>query len=289
MYRSGYALSNIELQDPSLRGMMEDMTPKNLFFSLLLLVVVGLVGAYFLSRSVSISGPNFTPQSDPSSSSEEVTENGQYYEISASFPSSVALSESATPSAKASSEAVIDAWVKETIATFKTNSNLESLSEEDIRIQGLDQGRKYDLSITYEAYEGPATISYIFLIYEDTLGAHPNAYYRSFTFDAVSGKELRIADVFESGTYLETLSRISRELLTPQIAQATQTPESELDTSYLETGTTPDPNNFQVFYLDSTNLVIVFPPYQVGPWVLGTQTVLIPRAELETELKAGYR
>lgn len=269
--------------------MMEDMTPKNLFFSLLLLVVVGLVGAYFLSRSVSVSEPDSTPPNSLPPVSEEVTENGQYYEITASLPSSVALSPNASPSAKASSEAIIDAWIKETIATFKTNSNLESLSEEDIRIQGLDQGRKYALGVTYEAHEGPATVSYIFEIYEDTLGAHPNAYYRSFTFDAKSGKELRIADMFESGTYLETLSRISREMLIPQIAEATQTPEDELDTSYLETGTTPDPNNFQVFYLSSTDLVIVFPPYQVGPWVLGTQTVRIPRAELETELKAEYR
>lgn len=289
MYRSGYALSNIGLQRPSLRGMMEDMTPKNLFFSLLLLVVVGLVGAYFLSRSVTVSSPDVTPQDNLLAPSEEITEAGQYYEITASLPSSVALSERATPAARASAEAVIDAWIQESVATFKTNSNLDSLSEEDVRIQGLDQARKYALDITYETNKGPATVSYLFEIFEDTLGAHPNAYYRSFTFDATSGKELRIADLFEGGTYLETLSRISREMLIPHIAEVTQTPEEELDTSYLETGTTPDPNNFQVFYLDSTNLVIVFPPYQVGPWVLGTQTVRIPRAELETELKAEYR
>jgi hypothetical protein len=78
-------------------------------------------------------------------------------------------------------------------------------------------------------------------------------------------------------------------MLVPQIAKATETPEDELDTSYIETGTTPDPNNFQIFYFEGDYLVIVFPPYQVGPWVLGTQTIRIPRSELSAELKAEYR
>lgn len=265
------------------------MTSKNLFFGLLVLLVAGLIGAYFLSRSVTVSSPNLTAQEDPSAGYEDVVETGQYYEISARAPSTVSLSSSASASAKASAEAVINAWVKETIATFKLNSGLETLTEEDVRIQGLGEGRKYALNTSYEEHIGPATVSYVFQIYEDTLGAHPNAYYRSFTFDSKNGKELRIADIFESTTYLDTLSRVSRDMLIPQIAKATETSVEEMSTEYIETGTTPDQNNFQIFYLTTTDLVIVFPPYQVGPWVLGTQTIRVPRAEIENELKPEYR
>lgn len=264
------------------------MTPKSLILTLV--VFLGLVAAavFFFIRP----GEDITPPPAPVATSTEtatITDDGQYHDITANYPRTVTLHADASASAKASAEAVIEAWAKETVQTFKTNANLDSLTPEDIRIQGLDQGRKYALDVKYEEYEGPATVSYLFTIYEDTLGAHPNAYLTSFTFDATTGKELRIADLFENPTYLETLSRISREMLIPQIAKATEVPVDEMDTSYIESGTTPEQDNFQVFYLTSTDLVIVFPPYQVGPWVLGTQSVTIPRAELENGLKAAYR
>jgi hypothetical protein len=263
------------------------MNTRGLILLGLILALLG-AGAYFAFRP---SEEIPLPSSPTASSTEPSTleDIGAYHEISVSYPSQITLSALATPSAKASAEAVVKAWANETVATFKANANLDTLTEEDIRIQGLDMGRKYTLDASHEEYTGPHTVSYLFQIYEDTLGAHPNAYYRSFTFDANTGKELRIADVFESPTYLETLSRISREMLIPQIAEVSQVSVDELDTDYIETGTMPDPNNFQVFYFTSTDLVIVFPPYQVGPWVLGTQTVSIPRAELEGELKATYK
>lgn len=257
----------------------------------LVAIVLALIAAgAFLAFRPSGSAPYMPPPQEASLlPSKNLEDSGPYHEITLTYPSHVALRSAASRAAKASAEAVIDAWVKETAATFKANANIDALSAEDIRMQGLDKGRKYVMKAAYEEYAGPATISYVFEVYEDTLGAHPNAYYRSFTFDATTGTELRIADLFEGTSYLETLSRVSREMLVPQIAKMTDVPEEELDTSYIESGTTPDQNNFQVFYLTSTDLVIVFPPYQVGPWVLGTQTVTIPRAELEKELKAAYR
>lgn len=264
------------------------MNTRGLILVAIILVLVG-AGAYLAFRPGD-TAPLPPPSPTATTTEEAVLEDdGQYHDITLTYPSEVTLSPSASASSKASAEAVIEAWANETVATFKGNANLDSLTPEDIRIQGLGEGRKYTLDATHETYEGPATVSYLFEIYEDTLGAHPNAYYRSFSFDKDTGKELRIADLFESPTYLATLSRISREMLIPQIAEMTGVEEDELDTEYLEAGTAEDPNHFQVFYFTSTDLVIVFPPYQVGPWVLGTQTVRIPRAELETELKAEYR
>lgn len=271
-----------------LYGMINPMNTRGILLVMVVFVALGGVAAFFLIPDA----PKETPLPAPTATttgSTAVEDDGQYYEITAEYPESVQLSEGASATARASAHAVVEAWVKETVATFKANSGVETLTPEDIRIQGLDQGRKYALHAQYTEHAGPATVSYLFEVYEDTLGAHPNAYQHAITFDAATGKELRLADVFESSSYLETLSKKSRALLIPQIAKVTEVKEDELDTSYLESGTTPIAENFQVFYFEGDDFVIVFPPYQVGPWVLGTQVIRIPRAELAAELKAAYR
>jgi|GEM_PF-422088 len=288
MYSTGNSLSNkAVLANLPSEVLWLYMALRPLILLLVALIIAG-AGAFFVMRPAPTEIPSLS-SSATTTPSAILEDSGQYYEITASYPEDIALAPDATAVAKASAEAMIDAWVKETVATFKSNASLDTLTEEDIRVQGLDQGRTYTLGMEYETYTGPATVSYLFELYEDTLGAHPNAYYRSFTFDSSSGRELRIADLFEGTTYLQTLSRISREKLIPHIAKMTDTTEEELDTEYIESGTTPDPNNFQVFYLTASDLTIVFPPYQVGPWVLGTQTVAIPRSELSAELKPPYR
>jgi len=259
-----------------------------LILAVLLLVVASAVVVFFVTRPGALVPPTEEPIAT-STDSATVTDVQQYYDIQASYPAQVALDASASASAQATANAIISGWVVETIATFKKNANLDNLTPEDIAIQRLDDGRKYTLDIKYETHSNGTTISYLFPVFEDTLGAHPNAYYRSFTFNVASGSEVRIADLFEGQTYATTLSKISRAMLIPKIATATNVPEAKLDTTYLESGTTADATNFEMFYLTDTDLVIIFPPYQVGPWVLGTQTIFIPRSELASELKAEYR
>ena len=56
----------------------------------------------------------------------------------------------------------------------------------------------------------------------------------------------------------------------------------------LLSGTAPSEENFSTFYLTDAELVIVFSPYQVGPWAIGTQTLPIPLSELQG-LRSAYR
>jgi len=54
-------------------------------------------------------------------------------------------------------------------------------------------------------------------------------------------------------------------------------------------GTTPDADNFQNWYVEGTTLVLLFPPYQVGPYSLGVVSVPIPLSELGTNLNPDFK
>ncbi len=111
---------------------------------------------------------------------------------------------------------------------------------------------------------------------------HPNGYYRTFTFDTKSGAALELGDLFAPGaSYLDTLSRIARAKLPAQIATAENVSVSEVDTHFHHQGTVPEEDSFQNFYLEGSNLVIIFPSYQVGPYVLGVVSLTIRGATLK--------
>jgi len=215
--------------------------------------------------------------------SERISENGPYHEVSAEYPATTPLRTSAGAEADAAAVTAFRAFEETAITNFKEQNNLERLSAQDIAMFGLGGDRKYALGIEYEMRQSDATVSYVFMIYEDTLGAHPNAYYRTFTFDLASGAGLQLSQLFAPGVdYLTILSQKSREALYAEL-------EENAVSDMLEAGTTPDEDNYQNFYLQGDALVIIFAPYQVGPWAIGTQEVRIPKSELSGMLKAEYQ
>lgn len=143
------------------------------------------------------------------------------------------------------------------------------------------QGSEKALKVVYLIASSPHTVSYIFTIYEDTGGAHRNLLFRTFVFDTATGAALSLPDIFLLG-YLDTLSTIARAKLPAIIGTGA-------DVSVIAGGTTPEDKNFGNFFFDNSNFVLLFPPYQVGPYALGPQTVRIPRADLANVLKPEYR
>ncbi len=215
-----------------------------------------------------------------------ITEHAQYYDIDLAYPAATPL---ASVSAAADARAV--AAMKgemQTIATqFKQNGDFANLTPEDVKLMRLDE-RKEALSAEYKMHASANTVSYVFQVYEDTLGAHPNTYFRTFTFDTATGAELSLADIFAAGApYLQALSEIARAKLPPIVAQHAQVSVSEVDTDYIADGTTPATESFQTWYIDTDTLTIVFPPYQVGPYALGTIELPLPLSSLPS-VKSGY-
>jgi hypothetical protein len=179
----------------------------------------------------------------------------------------------------------------EQVAAFKKNGNFAGLTHDDVQMMGLDQ-RKEALSSEYKMYTGARTATYTFLIYEDTLGAHPNGYYQTFTFDTKTGAELSLADIFlPSIPYLERVSNRVRTDLPGIIDKMSSDGGNSTftDTDSIKMGTQPVKENFSNFYISGKNLVFVFEPYQVGPYALGTVEDPIPLAQLADSLKIEYR
>ena len=251
---------------------------------ILILLILGGVLWYMMSNPAPEPSELPTVPAGPSiGQSERISENGQYHEVSAEYPATTPLRASAGAEADAAAVAAFRSFEERIIETFKDQSGLATLTEEEIEMFGLGNERKYAIGIDYEMYQSKATVSYVFMIYEDTLCAHPNGYYRTFTFDLETGAGLQLSELFAPDVdYLTVLSQKSREALYEQLGE-------NAVSDMLEPGTTPDEDNYQNFYLEGDALVIIFAPYQVGPWAIGTQEVRIPTSELSGMLKAEYQ
>jgi hypothetical protein len=213
-----------------------------------------------------------------------IRDTGTYYDIDLTYPSATPL-QSLSESANAAAVNTMRAGMEQVAAEFKKNGNYAGISREDAAIWGVDK-RKAVLSSKYTSYSGERTVSYVFEIYEDTLGAHPNLYFRTFTFDTTTGKQVMLGDLFDpSVRYLERLSGKARSDLPHSIRERSG---SDPDMEYLTRGTAPTAENFQHFYIEGAKLVVIFPPYQVGPYVLGTQVLSIPLPQLSDVLRNDY-
>jgi len=241
------------------------------------LIVLGLAVWYMMSVPAPVLAPAVpVAATEPA----KIAEDASYYTVDATYPTQTPLL--ATASAEANTEAVdtMKTFVEQEIARFKDNGNFANITPEDVKMLRLDE-RKYALGIEYTTHEGEGTVSYVYQMYTDTGGAHPNTYYRTFTFDKKTGADVEISDAFIPGTdYLNLLSTKSRELLIPQIAERMNVAVADVQTDQIYSGTLPEIDSFQNFYLEGSNLVIIFPPYQIGPYVLGMFELPIPASDL---------
>lgn len=100
----------------------------------------------------------------------------------------------------------------------------------------------------------------------------PYRYHRVLNYDLNSGHVISLKEMFtEDSDYLEKLSTLSRQILAKQVK----------DTSHIYEGTEPTIDNFKNWNLNPNGLRITFEPSQVAPAQYGTQTILIPYAELK--------
>jgi hypothetical protein len=244
-----------------------------------LVVILGGIAAYALLRPAPAAAPGAS----------QIKEESAYFSIDATWPASTSLAQSAGAAADQAAVALMAAGVENAVAQFKSDTDYGSITPQDAAYIGLgEDGRKYTLDISYEATSSPATLSYIFTLYVDTLGAHGNGTYLTYTFDSQTGALLALSDLFAAGTdvYSE-LSAIARQELPAVIAAHEGVTPDQVDPQMLDAGTAPVAESFQDFYLAGDNLVLLFPPYAVAPYAAGTIELDIPLSQV-TGLKAGY-
>ena len=139
------------------------------------------------------------------------------------------------------------------------------------------------LTINYEKKSGPRTLTYLFTSASYTGGAHGIEVPVTFTFDRTTGLQIELADLFTpSSNYLSRLSTIARAEL-PEMMGDYANPE------FITDGTESRLENFQTFYLEGDTLALLFPPYQVAPYVVGTVKLPIALSELSDILRPEYR
>lgn len=250
--------------------------------AVVLVIIAGIV-LYFATKPAPMKAPGAAGEAAIVLPAGGYSEHTKYYDISASYATSTPLLTSAGALADATARSLILGFVRDTIQNFKTDGNFANLTSTDIKAMGFDQGRKEILQITYRVAYSPHTVSYIFTIYEDTLGAHGNTFFRAGTFNMKTGAPLALANIFLPGVaYLDTLSSISRAKLPGIIGQGA-------DMMFIKNGTEPKAENFQSFFLENKNFVVLFAPYAVAPYSFGAQTLRIPLSQLASILKPEYR
>ncbi len=244
---------------------------KDIFGITVIGVVLAGIVVYVALRPVPVKAPTSaadtqTPVLLPAGA---YTEQSPEYVIAANYPTTTPLASGANGKAIAR----IQSYIGGVISQFKTGGNAAY----------PPGGAKQTLQIKYLVSSSPHTVSYIFTVYENTLGAHGNLFFHTFTFDTSTGAKLTLADLFApNATYLDTLSAISRAELPGVIGK-------NADTGFITRGTTPEAKNFENFFIDNGYLDILFDPYQVAPYALGPQTLRIPLATLGAILNPHYR
>jgi len=107
--------------------------------------------------------------------------------------------------------------------------------------------------------------------------AHPSHPMASLNFDLKTGQVLTLQNLFQPNSkYLNIFSDYTRKVLSDQNKKQAFTDEGAL-----KSGTAPKEEMFKIWNITVDGLAITFPEYQVGPYVAGARTVLIPWSALK--------
>lgn len=143
---------------------------------------------------------------------------------------------------------------------------------------------------------------------QDTGGAHPLPVEAAFVFDRKAGKLVTLDDLFaDPDAARKALANFAHDaLLKKFMAHAPKPGEGSPAAlrewkanmvQMLNDGTRPTTVNYSLFVVragasaaaPSPGLALIFPPYQVAPYVEGTQVVDVPATLFAHWLKTGYR
>lgn len=166
-------------------------------------------------------------------------------------------------------------------------------------------GPVYDLSLEFRMLvETPELVAVAADGSSYTGGAHGNPLVERFVWLPQQERMLRAADLVESPEGWNAISAYAREqlhaVLGTRIDAEELSPEARHEAlrsagRMIDDGSAPEPDNFDSFepVLDPQGRIealrFVFPPYQVGPYADGTQSVTVPAHVLLPHLAAAYR
>lgn len=144
-----------------------------------------------------------------------------------------------------------------------------------------------DLSVSYEiGLAQDDLVSVLIFVSSYFQGAaHPNSYSEVVNFDMKNAKALKLADLFKPGSkYLQALSTYCIADLKKQSKE--KGADGMLDDSSINSGAAPAAKNYHSWTIRKTGLSVEFDAYQVGPYVAGAQTVVVPYSAIKDLINA---
>jgi len=199
----------------------------------------------------------------------EIKESSNLYEATAKFPEISGLADTATQAAfnsKIREDAA--AGIKEFAGYF-----------EDVDREEFLKAFRCFYEMDYRTVAHGRYLSVVMEGSEFAGGAHPAAIYRTYVFDTEAGGFLTLGDLFKPGS----------DFLT-EISSSTLAAIAKLDigdADWNKSGTSPQTDNFRLFWLAEDGLHILFPPYQVASYAEGPHEVTIPFRGLENLIPIG--
>ncbi|TAN02619.1 MAG: DUF3298 domain-containing protein [Rhodanobacteraceae bacterium] len=169
--------------------------------------------------------------------------------------------------------------------------------------------RQLDLLLDFKVTaQTPAFVSVRETGMQDTGGAHPNPIQATFVYDRKAGKLITLDELFaQPDAARKALANFAHDTLlkkftadAPKLGEGSPEALREWKANMLQMlndGTKPTTVNYSAFVVRagadanaaSPGLTLVFPPYQVAPYVYGTQTVDVPASVFAPFLKPEYK
>lgn len=173
----------------------------------------------------------------------------------------------------------INSQILASVNSIKSNF-LKDLTDE------MFGGNKNELNIvTPKVYLAKDVVNVEFEVSEYYSGAaHPNHYQYAQNFFILTGKKISLKNVFKTDeNYLSLVSKTVKPLVEAKVKSL------GFDTSMVSEGIKPTEENFKFFHITENGLVIIFNPYQVAPYVVGTLNITIPWASLNGHLNENFQ
>jgi hypothetical protein len=240
-------------------------TKRSVLVVLLLVVVMAFFGFQKYSAKKETSVPVNTDQG--LSVVKETDTSNKYWNVSYEYPK-VGVGAS-----------TVEARVKSIVSEWKSENDLSKLSDEDLEMAGLTEGRKYELTIKYSKTDGAKLTTHEIEAYSFTGGAHGITTIETLSFTS-DGTQVSLSDLFVNDQSRGKLREKLKIVLYKDFAERLYT-----EPKMVEDGLSGEALDSMQFEATKTGLTFIFSQYQVGPYVSGIIKVPLTAAELSGIVK----
>lgn len=132
----------------------------------------------------------------------------------------------------------------------------------------------FEYNVESKVFETKRFESVLLQIWTYTGGAHGNSNLISFTYDKEQKKIVSIIDA--TGLTYKQLSQICKTEIISRFEKNEGSPLAKEILDWINEGTFPTPDNYEIFTMDKDGVTVYFETYKVAPYAYGQQEVFIP-------------